>query len=90
MAESVENAFMRNHSVCAREYVACVIELHGHGISLQFVMPGPVPGIHVVTTMKQDVDGRNKSGHNRIIAATSLWVPVQNLRRKNPVQRCSL
>ena len=61
MAESVENAFMRNHSVCAREYVACVIELHGHGISLQFVMSGPsrskdgvlwhtdVPGIHVVT-----------------------------------------
>jgi len=61
MAESVENAFMRNHSVCAREYVACVIELHGHGISLQFVMPGPsrskdgvlsptyVPAIHVIT-----------------------------------------
>jgi hypothetical protein len=46
MAESVENAFMRNHSVCAREYVACVIELHGHGISLQFVMPGPVPVSH--------------------------------------------
>jgi hypothetical protein len=61
MAESVENAFMRNHSVCAREDVACVIELHGHGISLQFVRPGPsrskdgvlshtyVPAIHVVT-----------------------------------------
>jgi hypothetical protein len=67
-----------------------VIELHGHGISLQFVMPGPVPAIHIVTTMKQDVDGRNKPGLDRIIAATSLWVPVRNPRRKNPVQRCSL
>ncbi len=29
------------------------------------VMPGLVPGIHVFSSMKsQDVDGRNKSGHD--------------------------
>jgi hypothetical protein len=27
-------------------------------------MPGLVPGIHVFGTAKQDVDGRNKSGHD--------------------------
>jgi hypothetical protein len=90
MAESVENAFMRNHSVCAREYVVCVIELRGHGISLQFVRPGPVPAIHIVTTMKQDADGRNKPGHDRIIAATSLWVPARNPRRRSRARQYSL
>jgi len=27
-------------------------------------MPGPVPGIHVFDTPKQDVDGRDKPGHD--------------------------
>jgi hypothetical protein len=33
--------------------------------SLWFVMPGLVPGIHVLAaTSKKDVDGRDKSGHD--------------------------
>jgi hypothetical protein len=28
------------------------------------VMPGLVPGIHVFPSLRQDVDGRNKSGHD--------------------------
>jgi hypothetical protein len=34
---------------------------------LSFVMPGFMPGIHVFlhrASVKQDVDGRNKSGHD--------------------------
>jgi len=27
-------------------------------------MPGLVPGIHVFAAMAEDVDGRNKSGHD--------------------------
>jgi hypothetical protein len=27
-------------------------------------MPGLVPGIHVITSGKQDVDGRDKPGHD--------------------------
>jgi beta-N-acetylhexosaminidase len=30
------------------------------------VMPGPVPGIHVLTLQKQGVDGRDKPGHDEI------------------------
>ena len=29
-----------------------------------FVMPGLVPGIHVFGAAKQDVDGRDKPGHD--------------------------
>jgi hypothetical protein len=28
------------------------------------VMPGLVPGIHVFTPLEQDVDGRDKPGHD--------------------------
>jgi len=31
-------------------------------------MPGLVPGIHVSVHAKQDVDGRDKPGHDEIIA----------------------
>jgi hypothetical protein len=27
-------------------------------------MPGLVPGIHVLTAMKEDVDGRDEPGHD--------------------------
>jgi hypothetical protein len=30
----------------------------------KFVMPGLVPGIHVLATCKEDVDGRVKPGHD--------------------------
>jgi hypothetical protein len=30
------------------------------------VMPGPVPGIHIFPASRQDVDGRNKSGHDEV------------------------
>jgi hypothetical protein len=34
------------------------------GIESEFVMPGLVPGIHVFLCWKQDVDGRDKPGHD--------------------------
>src|SRR5262245_5934467 len=34
------------------------------------VMPGPVPGIHVLATGIKDVDGRNKPGYE---AETAAW-----------------
>jgi hypothetical protein len=35
------------------------------GYDMLAVMPGLVPGIHVFPSVKrQDVDGRNKSGHD--------------------------
>jgi hypothetical protein len=34
-------------------------------VAIEPVMPGLVPGIHVFLTFeRQDVDGRNKSGHD--------------------------
>jgi hypothetical protein len=33
-------------------------------LSLDFVMPGLVPGIHVFAMCKKDVDGRDKPGHD--------------------------
>jgi hypothetical protein len=34
-------------------------------VTLEPVMPGPVPGVHVFLLLsRQDVDGRNKSGHD--------------------------
>jgi len=30
------------------------------------VMPGLVPGIHVVLSASDDVDGRNRSGHDEV------------------------
>jgi hypothetical protein len=47
-------------------------------------MPGPVPGIHVLRTAKQDVDGRDKPGHDEwkdeastypIIKESKSWLP---------------
>jgi hypothetical protein len=38
-----------------------------------FVMPGLVPGIHVFATpTRQDVDGRDKPGHDGSIKAAQL------------------
>jgi hypothetical protein len=34
------------------------------GLAFEFVMPGLVPGIHVLTASKKDVDGRDKPGHD--------------------------
>jgi hypothetical protein len=34
-------------------------------------MPGLVPGIHVFLANKQDVDGRDKPGHDDLIHNTS-------------------
>jgi hypothetical protein len=37
----------------------------GMGIMRKLVMPGLVPGIHVLASTKQeDVDGRDKPGHD--------------------------
>jgi hypothetical protein len=33
---------------------------------LYIVMPGLVPGIHVFSPQTKDVDGRNKSGYDKI------------------------
>jgi len=33
-------------------------------MTLSFVMPGLVPGIHVLERTKEDVDGRAKPGHD--------------------------
>jgi hypothetical protein len=32
--------------------------------AVKLVMPGLVPGIHVLIEREKDVDGRNKSGHD--------------------------
>jgi hypothetical protein len=34
------------------------------GFLLKFVMPGLVPGIHVLRSRKKNVDGRDKPGHD--------------------------
>ncbi len=39
------------------------------------VMPGLVPGIHVFYVEKQDVDGRDKPGHDEIFQTLSDWDP---------------
>jgi hypothetical protein len=40
----------------------------------EFVMPGLVPGIHVLQTCgKEDVDGRDKPGHD----GSGLWPAVK-------------
>jgi len=33
-------------------------------ISTKLVMPGLVPGIHVLAALKKDVDGRDEPGHD--------------------------
>jgi hypothetical protein len=33
-------------------------------VFLAFVMPGLVPGIHVLLLRNEDVDGRDKPGHD--------------------------
>jgi hypothetical protein len=35
-------------------------------IQLSAVMPGFMPGIHVLLLRKQDVDGRDKPGHDEV------------------------
>ena len=35
-------------------------------VGLSTVMPGLVPGIHDFATKKQDVDGRDKPGHDDV------------------------
>jgi 2-oxoglutarate ferredoxin oxidoreductase subunit beta len=39
-----------------------------------FVMPGPVPGIHAFLFFKQDVDGRDKPGHDVVTSVPNAAV----------------
>jgi hypothetical protein len=40
--------------------------LNAHRLTAKFVMPGLVPGIHVLKYRgKKDVDGRDKPGHDK-------------------------
>jgi hypothetical protein len=36
---------------------------------MEFVMPGLVPGIHVLAASIKDVDGRDKPGHDTLVHA---------------------
>ena len=63
---------------------------------LVFVMPGLVPGIHVLAASRKDVDGRDKPGHDgreypqnnptiRPSAPTSIWSAAGTLGRPGMV-----
>jgi hypothetical protein len=53
----------------------------------KFVMPGLVPGIHVLSSsIKEDVDGRDKPGHDGPIAA----MPPQNKKVRSPDERSDI
>ena len=41
------------------------------GTNLSFVMPGLVPGIHVILARRQVVDGRDEPGHDDSNGGTS-------------------
>jgi hypothetical protein len=45
-----------------------------HGISA--IMPGLVPGTHVVRATKQDVGGRDKPGHDARLAPAAGFEPA--------------
>jgi len=50
----------------------------GESKSIRFVMPGLVPGIHVFLRDSQDVDGRDKPGHDGLMvrhARPCAWHP---------------
>jgi hypothetical protein len=50
---------------------------------LSFVMPGLVPGIHVLLhVIKKDVDGRDKSGHDGGEGRESLTMTGATARRR--------
>jgi hypothetical protein len=40
--------------------------LDSNGTDLSTVMPGLVPGIHVLLAETKDVDGRDKPGHDEV------------------------
>jgi hypothetical protein len=42
---------------------------------MNVVMPGLVPGIHVLASSKRDVDGRDKPGHDEN-ATHFVWVRI--------------
>jgi len=44
--------------------IPCEIGQLQHSATLSAVMPGFMPGIHVFLCRKQDVDGRDKPGHD--------------------------
>jgi hypothetical protein len=54
------------------------------GFAIWFVMPGLVPGIHVLAaTSKKDVDGRDEPGHDGILqSARGLLVGFRGPFRK--------
>jgi hypothetical protein len=53
----------------------------------KFVMPGLVPGIHVLSSsIKEDVDGRDKPGHDGPIAA----MPPQNQKADRSPLFCKI
>ncbi len=72
MAERVDHAFGRQDAVGGDEFFEQSIEL-GHWVSLgtsfRGVMPGLVPGIHVLPVI-EDVDGRDKPGHDCVVSTT--------------------
>ena len=47
---------------------------------LLLVMPGLVPGIHVLSASEADVDGRDKHGHDDAYSSTSLHRAVLGVR----------
>jgi hypothetical protein len=47
-------------------------QFHGVALSLYFVMPGLVPGIHVFRCLLQELDGRNKSRPDGMLKAPAI------------------
>jgi hypothetical protein len=48
----------------------------------KFVMPGPVPGIHVFGATRQDVDGRHKAGHDEGTSWTAACIFILRCGKK--------
>ena len=44
------------------------------------VMPGLVPGIHVLVSAQKDVDGRDKPGHDEMESSEALGSPEHHFR----------
>ena len=52
------------------------------GSPFNVVMPGLVPGIHVLSQAKQDVDGRVKPGHDAEVAFAKVSIPILRQHRQ--------
>ena len=53
---------------------------------LVVVMPGLVPGIHVLWLKKEDVDGRDKPGHDGIIGICTASIFILHCGKKIATQ----